>query len=128
MRRYKEKFIWQNIFYSNFTIVVSIVLIVLLGRGILGVYKKFQVTKADYVHVSKEVDEAEKVLEMNELKLENINTKEGEERYIRETYPVKKAEENVVVVYSTPASTYEIPKNDSKWEVFKIFLKNLFKR
>ncbi|MDD3940204.1 MAG: hypothetical protein PHQ01_01345 [Candidatus Pacebacteria bacterium] len=128
MRRYKEKFIWQNIFYSNFTIVVSIVLIVLLGRGILGVYKKFQVTKADYIHVSKEVDEAERVLEMNELKLENINTKEGEERYIRETYPVKKAEENVVVVYSAPASTYEIPKNDSKWEVFKVFLKNLFKR
>lgn len=128
MRRYKEKFIWQNLFYSNLTIIVLILLIVLLGRGIFGLYKKYQITKTDYVYVDKEVEDARKKMEINEEKLADIKTEEGEEKYIRETYPVKKDGENVIVVYNAPASTYEIPKNESKWEIFKDFWLNIFKK
>lgn len=128
MRRYKEKFIWQNLFYSNLTIIVLILLIVLLGRGIFGLYKKYQITKTDYVYVDKEVEDARKKMEINEEKLADIKTEEGEEKYIRETYPVKKDGENVIVVYNAPASTYEIPKNASKWEIFKDFWLNIFKK
>lgn len=128
MKRYKEKFIWQNLFYSNLTIIVVILLIILLGRAIFGIYKKFEITKTDYEYVAKEVDEAEKKMVLDELKLENINTKEGEEKYIRETYPLKKEKEDVIIVYDAPASAYEIPKDKAKIEIFKDFFMNLFKR
>lgn len=82
----------------------------------------------DYVYVSKEVEEAERKMEMNELKLEDISTKEGEEKYIRETYPMKREGENVIVVYNAPASTYEIPKKESNWGSFQEFLRKIFKK
>lgn len=128
MRRYKEKFIWQNVFYSNLTIIIIVVLIVLLGKAIFNIYNKYQITKVDHVFVEKEMGEAQKKMILNELKLENINTEAGEERYIRETYPVKKEGENVIVVYNAPASTYEIPKDKSKIDILKDFLTNIFKR
>lgn len=128
MRRYQQKFIWQNLVYSNFTIILIGILIVVVSRGILNLYKKYQVTKLDYAYVSKEVVEAKEKMRINELKLENIKTEEGQEKFIRETYPVKKEGEKVVVVYNTPSSTYEIPKKGSNWEIIKVFFKNLFSK
>ena len=92
----------------------------------IGDGKKY--TKMDYVYVSKEVEEAKRKMEMNELKLEDISTKEGEEKYIRETYPMKREGENVIVVYNAPASTYEIPKKESNWGSFQEFLRKIFKK
>lgn len=128
MRRYREKFIWQNLFYSNITIILISVLIVVVSRGILKLYRKYELTKLDYTYVSKEVAEAEEKRREIDLKLQNIKTEEGQERYIRETYPVKKEGENVVVVYDIPSSTYDIPKKESNWEIFKDFIRNLFNK
>lgn len=125
MRKYKNQYLWRNIFYSKFTIVFILLIIILVSNGILKLYRKYEFTKADYLFVEKERVEAEAKMNANELKLSNINTEEGKERYIRETYSVKKAGEGMVIVYSSPSSTYEIPKGDSNWHLFLMFLKDL---
>lgn len=126
MRKYKEKFLWRKIFYSNFTIILICVIIFFVSRGIFKLWEKYQLTKADYEFVNAQKIEAENKVNLNEIKLSNINTPEGQEKYIRETYAVKKEGEGVIVVYNTPSSTYEIPKGESNWESFKKYIKKLF--
>lgn len=125
MRKYKNQFLWRNIFYSKFTIIFILLLILFVSNGIFKLYKKYQYTKAEYLYVEKERLDAEKKMNTNQLKLTNINTPEGKERYIRETYSVKKEGEGMIIVYSAPSSTYEIPKAESSWKEFVEFLKNL---
>ena len=126
MKRYKHKFIWQNLIYSYLTIALLLGLIFVTGRGIFHLYKKYQITKLDKEYVGVEVFKTEEIYNENLEKLENIKTEEGKERFIRETYPVKKEGETVVVVYDVPSFTYEIPKKKSNWNTIKDFFFNLF--
>jgi hypothetical protein len=96
-------------------------------QGVFRLYRKYSLTKKDYTFVAKEEKEVEGKLSANEYKLANINTEEGKERYLRETYPVKKRGEDLVIVYNSPSSTYEIPKSESSWDFFKKFLKDLLR-
>lgn len=125
MRKYRDKFLWRNIFYSNFTIVFIAVLIFFSVQGVFKVYRKYSLTKKDYVFVAKEEKEASERLSENEYKLNNINTEDGKEKYIRETYQVKKEGEDLIIVYNSPSSTYEIPKSESSWDLFKKFVRDL---
>jgi len=125
MRKYKEKFLWKKFFYSNFMIFIIAILIFLISRGIYGLYKKYEFTKSDYDYVKEEQVDAENKLDMVERKFNNINTEEGKEKYIRETYSVKKEGEGVIFLYDSPSSTYEIPKGKSNWDSFIDFLKKI---
>lgn len=126
MRKYKQKFIWRNIFYSNFVIIILIIFIILISRGIFNLFQKYQMSKNDKDFVIKEKIEAEHKMDFSRLKLDNINTEDGKERYIRETYPVKKEGEDLILIYDTPSSTYIVPKSESNWLFIKRFIKNLF--
>ena len=126
MRKYKERFLWRKFFYSNLTIILICILIFFVSRGIFKLYQKYQFTKADYIFVDEQRREAEDKMNTNQQKLDNINTVEGQEKYIRETYSVKKEGEGMIIIYNNPSSTYEIPKGESTWESFKNYVKKLF--
>ena len=125
MKKYQNKFLWRNIFYSNFTIIAIFILIGFVLNGFINLYSKYQLTKEDLNYVRKEEAEYKKKLSAAQDKLNNINTEEGKDKYIRSTYPVKKSGEELVVVYDTASSTYEIPKSKSFWESAKNYVRNL---
>jgi thermostable 8-oxoguanine DNA glycosylase len=125
MRKYKDKFLWRNIFYSNFTIIFIITLIFFSVQGVFKVYRKYTLTKKDYIFVAEEEEEVRHKLSENEYKFNNINTEDGRDKYIRETYQVKKPGEELIIVYNSPSSTYDIPKSESAWDLFKKFIRDL---
>ncbi len=126
MKKYKRKFIKQR-FFTYLLIPVFVWFIFILGRGIIDLSQKYKVTKLDRDYIKREVDKIELEYENNLEKLENIKTEEGQEEFIRETYPVKKEGEKVVVIYNVPSFTYEIPKKGSNWKSLPIksFLENI---
>ena len=126
MKKYKQRFLWRNLFYSNFTIVFILFLLFFLINGLYKLYIKYEFTKNDLVSVSKDMQEEKDKLILTQNKFNNINTEAGREKYIRETYSVKKAGEEVVVVYNNPSSTYPIPRSETFWETVKKFFKNLW--
>lgn len=126
MKKYKRKFVWQKYFYSIFTIVVLIIIIVFITRSFIIEYNKYLFTKKEYNFSVSQRLEAENKLNQNNLKVSEIKTNDGKERYIREAYPVKKIGEEMIVVYDTPNITYNIPKAPSKWSAFKEYVKELF--
>ncbi len=128
MQKYKDKFFWRNFFYSNFIIIILILILIFISNEIFDIYKKYRFTKAEYSFVEKKVKEAESKMNVSNQKLSNIKEEEGKEKYIRETYSVKKEGEEVVIIYKSTSSTYEIPRSISKWESFKAFIKNIFNR
>lgn len=126
MRKYKEKFLWKSFFYSNIMIIIMVIIVFFIAKGIYGLYKKYEFTKIDYLYVEKRELEAENKLNTAEKKYNDINTDEGKEEYIRNTYSVKKEGENVVFIYNGSPSTYEIQKGVSNWQSFIDFLKKFF--
>jgi predicted membrane protein len=126
MKKYKQRFLWRNIFYSNFTIIFVLFLLFFLVSGLYKLYVKYEFTKADLDSVSKDRTEEQEKLSLTQNKLENINTEAGQEKYIRETYSVKKAGEEVIIVYNNPSSTYAIPRSDTFWETVKKFFTDLW--
>lgn len=126
MRKYKERFIWRKIFYSNFTIIFICILIFFVSKGVFKLWGKYEITKTDLEFVKSQEEQAKNRLDLNEEKLKNINTKEGKEKYIRETYSARKEGEEVIVLYDREPSTYKIPKAESYWESFKKYVKKIF--
>ncbi len=126
MKKYKEKFLWRKIFYSNFTIVFICIFIFFVSKGVFKLWNKYQLTKVDLEFVRSQEVQAKNKLDLNEEKLKNINSEEGKEKYIRETYSVRKEGEEVIVLYDSTPSTYQIPKAESYWESFKKYVKKLF--
>lgn len=125
MKKYKNKFLWRNLFYSNFTIVVIFIFIGFVLNGLINLYSKYQITKEDLNYVRKEQAEDNNKLVIEQNKLDNINTDEGKDKYIRSTYSVKKSGEELVVVYDSASSTYEIPKAEGFFDSFVNMIKNL---
>lgn len=127
MRKYRQRFIWQKLFHSTTAILILAVAIVFLSLSFLVIYKKYLFTKSEYAFSVQQREEAENRNLVNQAKLEEIQSEEGKEKYIRETYAVKKPGEGMIIVYDSPKTTYDIPTAPSKWEAFKKYLKELFK-
>ncbi len=125
MRKYHDKFFWRNLFYSNFTILIIFILIGFVLNGLINLYSKYQMTKEDLNYTRKEEREDRYKLKTEQDKLDNINTDEGKDKYIRNTYSVKKEGEELIVVYDSASSTYEIPKDESFFDSLKKMIKNL---
>ena len=79
----------------------------------------------DLNYTRKEEREDRYKLKTEQDKLDNINTDEGKDKYIRNTYSVKKEGEELIVVYDSASSTYEIPKDESFFDSLKKMIKNL---
>lgn len=125
MKKYQNKFLWRSFFYSNFTIIVIFILIAFVMNGLINVYSKYRTTKEDLNYIRKEEAEDKNKLVIEQNKLDNINTAEGKDKYIRSTYSVKKKGEELVVVYDSASSTYEIPKAEDFFESLRNMIKNL---
>lgn len=125
MKKYQKKFIWRNFFYSNFVIILLSIAIILVLNGIINLYYKYQVTSDDLNYIRKEESENNLKLNIEQDKLNNINTETGKDKYIRNTYSVKKPDEELIIVYDTASSTYEIPKGQTFLDSIRDFIKNL---
>lgn len=100
-------------------------MIIFVTNGVIHLYQKYQFTKDDFNYIKKDEIENKNKLSVEQDKLNNINTEVGREKYIRNTYSVKKADEKLVIVYDTASSTYEIPKGESFWDSLINIFKNL---
>jgi predicted membrane protein len=125
MKKYQKLFLWRNIFYSNFTILFILILIGFVLNGLINLHSKYQETKEDLSYTKKEEAEDRNKLIIAQDKLNDINTEEGKDKYIRSTYSLKRQDEDIIVVYDTAPSTYEIPKAESFFDSLKNFIKNL---
>jgi len=125
MKKYQNKFLWRNFFYSNFTIVVIFILIGFVFKGFVNLYSKYQITREDLNYTRKEETEDNNKLIIEQDNLNNINTDEGKDKYLRSIYSIKKEGEGLVVVYDAASSTYEIPKSESFFDSLKNMIKNL---
>lgn len=126
MRKYRKKFVFQKLIYSNLMILILCILVFFVARGILKLYQKYTFTRQEYNFVETQQEKAESTLSDNQEKLRAIQTPEGEDQYLKDTYPVKKAGENMIVIYEPQDSTYQILKAKSSWQAFKDYFKKLF--
>ena len=127
MKKYKQKYLWGNIFYSNFTIVVLIIFIIFVLNGLYKLYVKYYFTNVDLISVNDEKRQENEKLVNIQNKISDINTDKGKDKYIRETYSVSKNGEGVIVIYNSPESTYSIEKDDSYWKKFLDYISHFWR-
>ena len=127
MKKYKQKYLWRNIFYSNFTIVVLIIFIIFVLNGLYKLYVKYYFTNVDLISVNDEKRQENEKLVNIQNKISDINTDKGKDKYIRETYSVSKNGEGVIVIYNSPESTYSIEKDDSYWKKFLDYISHFWR-
>ena len=72
MRKYRKKFVWQKISYSNLVIIILGILIFLVARGIFNLYRKYNYTKQDYQFVESQQVKAQDSLVDNQVKLKML--------------------------------------------------------
>jgi len=127
MKKYKQKYLWGNIFYSNFTIVVLIIFIIFVLNGLYKLYVKYYFTNVDLISVNDEKKQENDKLVNIQNKISDINTDKGKDKYIRETYSVSKNGEGVIIIYNSPESTYSIEKDDSYWKKFLDYISHFWR-
>ena len=129
MREYQQKHFVRTILYSRVTIVILFLLIIVLLRSIMELNDK-------RIEVSKLADEAKAERHTMSLKVEKaqiqsdeIATQRGFESYVRNTYPVVKQGEGVIVVYDGDKSPVSQVRADmNMWEKFLVVWRDVIKK
>jgi cell division protein FtsB len=120
MREFQERRRLKRLLHSRYAIIAMIVLLLLLGRAVWGIYSKYERSreiaervKADLVTL----EEREKILSKS---IESLSTEEGKERELRDRFGVvKEGERLVVLVDADESGKNEIkPVEKSWWQGF----------
>jgi len=119
MKEYRQKFFWRRIIYSYWNIFILGLIIIFLAQKIFIIYQKYFFTKEKLELVKREEKKISLTESLSISKLDNINSPRGIEEYLRRTYSVKKEGEGVLIIYDTPAVTYNISKQKTLVEEFK---------
>jgi len=115
MREYQQNFFWRNLLYSKWIIFFLLFLILFLINKTFDIYLKYSETKQNLFFSQKEESKLLERLNSGQDKIKNIETNYGQEKYIKEIYPVKKEDEEVIIIYNLPPITYAIPEDKTWW-------------
>lgn len=126
MPRVKKNYLFKRFKQSIFLIIILIIISLFLLYKCIIEFQKYLFVKGEYNYSLSQTKDSNNKLNYNQSKLDEINTKEGQDKYIRETYPVKKSGEGLIVLFESPDSTYDIPKAISKWQAFLNYVKSIF--
>lgn len=113
--------------YSKTTLFILLFLIILIGRGVIGVYAKERESKADLHRVEVQRNQlAARAANVQESG-ERLKTPEGLEAEIRSKFDVAKEGEGVIVIVD---KTIHVPEPEEKGMVEKFWdsVKNVFSK
>ena len=92
---------WRRALYSWPALVVFICLVILLFRGLLNVYSRFDQSRRERAAVTEELATLEARKAKLEKKIELLSSPEGQEEEIRRNYQVGAPGEGVIVILGT---------------------------
>ncbi len=107
-------------------IFLLFIIITFLLTGIFNTQKRYKLIEQDYISIENQKSDIEKKLKINTEKLENIMREEGKEFFLRNTYSIKKEDEEILTLYDNSKKTFEISKENSNTQQFFDFLKDIF--
>ena len=107
-------------------IFLLFIIIAFLLTGIFNTQKRYKLIEQDYISIENQKSDIEKKLKINTEKLENIMREEGKEFFLRNTYSIKKEDEEILTLYDNSKKTFEISKENSNTQQFFDFLKDIF--
>jgi len=117
MKEYQQKHKVEKLLYSKVVVVILFVLVLFLFRSVMELNdKRLEVdTLRDETRVEK--SNLEQKVGQKEERNEFIKTSRGLEGYIRETLPVVKEDEGVIVIYDNDKSPVsEVRDSMNIWE------------
>ncbi len=125
MLDFQQKRQIKKVIYSRVTIFILFVVVIFLARSTYSIYKKEQLSSANYNETKKEYDSLKERQTMLSSEISSLKTDTGIEEEIRSKFNVAKPGETVVVVVDNTASstTNSNGQNLSLWQR----LLNLFK-
>ena len=95
---HREKVRLRKFLYSRITLALLLIIVALLLRGSIGVYKKERLTRENLEKSEIEYQELQKREEFLREETESLNTKQGIERAIRERFGLAKEGEKVIIL------------------------------
>jgi hypothetical protein len=111
----------QRFLYSYFTLFIIIALSFLILLETIRFVEKKNKIRYNTGLTRNEINKLDRNINSKELELEQLNTKEGKERYFRETLPVAGSDEKVFILYNaTSFAAQDLPVTEkSKFYEFK---------
>ncbi len=98
MREFQEKHVVKRRLYSKTTVCILLIVLLLVAKGVYGVYAKETESRLEVERVKKEQDMLQSRYENIERGSEELKGQEGVEAEIRGKFDVVKPGEGVIVV------------------------------
>ena len=120
MQDLQQKKIWKTLRYSKLAILIYLLITVYFVTESIKFYeKKVKLNqKLEIVHM--QAMEADRQLQNKQENVSFLSTERGKEQYLRETMPLAKKGEKVIILYDATTSPIQIMSTSTtEWEVFK---------
>jgi cell division protein FtsB len=120
MREFQDRRRTKKLLHSRYAIAILVILIVLVARGVWGIYLKYEKSQA-YVEKARAdlttLQNREKTLEKS---INALNTEEGKEKELRDRFGLIKEGERMVILVDSdePVRPSVNVLNDSWWDRF----------
>lgn len=129
MSKAQDRSIIKRFLNSWFMIVIYLVLFVLIMREVVDLSTKLARTKGIYDSAYSDFKNQEAKTNAAKANLDLISSNRGIEGYIRETYPVVKEGEKVIVLFDSKQSAVEpVELPPTRAEVLKTWLHSLYSK
>ena len=120
MQELQQKKIWKTLRYSKLAIIIYLLITVYFVVESIKFYeKKVKLNqKLNIIHM--QAVEADRQLQNKQENVKFLSTDRGREQYLRETMPLAKTGEKVIILYDATSSPVQIMSTSStNWDVFK---------
>ncbi len=120
MQELQQKKIWKTLRYSKLAIIIYLLITVYFVLESVKFYeKKVKLNqKLNIIHM--QAVEADRQLQNKQENVKFLSTDRGREQYLRETMPLAKTGEKVIILYDATSSPVQIMSTSStNWDVFK---------
>jgi cell division protein FtsB len=119
MRELERKRKTKQIMYAPVTLVAIFILVILIGRGVVSVYDKAEISSARLDRAKSEYDALTTRQQALAKDVDFLKTDEGVDATIRSKFRVvKEGEEIAVIVNRDATSAPAVPKEPTWWEKF----------
>ncbi|HMO79100.1 MAG TPA: septum formation initiator family protein [Candidatus Paceibacterota bacterium] len=127
MKEFQKKIIVKKRIYSNFSIILLLIILFLVLNSTYELWKKYKYTKMVLENDERKLSELKDQKNNLEEKIQDLSTEVGVERELRERFYLAKPEENVIFIIDT--GTEEILEIEEKNKIEHFFdkFKTLFK-
>ena len=115
---------WTKLLNSPFVAILLLAVVIILGRGVYGVYKKDSLARINANEARGRLDELEARKSALDAEVKRLSTDRGVEEELRKKFQVVKPGENMVIIVDrNTAKSPEVVKEESWlaniWSGFK---------